>query len=299
MSTRARSDDRTYPLSNLPQVRKLKARPEELETKDRRLAIRRIRVFPDPILRKKCRVVRRVDDKIRDLAADMIETLDAAGGIGLAANQVGALQRVVTIHMLGEESAEVLVNPEIRATEGERETIEGCLSFPGYEGLVKRAISVKARWLDENGSKMTVTAEELYAQAIEHEIDHLNGILYVDHLLAHQKLVAAGSLKREDEPHMHDVELEIHTDHSDDDEVEPDESGIEIVESTIKFSDLYSDSSISQMQYDLRSAGYVVDDPEPEHDTGHQHHGQAGHEQVESDDPHLNGGVLLDPEHRH
>jgi peptide deformylase len=96
-------------------------------------------VFPDPILRKKCRVVRRVDDKIRDLAADMIETLDAAGGIGLAANQVGALQRVVTIHMLGEESAEVLVNPEIRATEGEREIIEGCLSFPGYEGLVKRA----------------------------------------------------------------------------------------------------------------------------------------------------------------
>ena len=66
-----------------------------------------------------------------------------------------------------------LVNPEIRATEGERETIEGCLSFPGYEGLVKRAIAVKARWLDENGSKMTVTAEELYAQAIEHEIDHV------------------------------------------------------------------------------------------------------------------------------
>lgn len=139
MSIRARSDDRPYPLSNLPHVRKLKARPEELETKGRRLAIRRIRVFPDPILRKKCRVVRRVDDKIRDLAADMIETLDAAGGIGLAANQVGALQRVVTIHMLGEESAEVLVNPEIRATEGEREIIEGCLSFPGYEGLVKRA----------------------------------------------------------------------------------------------------------------------------------------------------------------
>ena len=253
------------------------------------MAIRRIRVFPDPILRKKCRVVRRVVDKVRVLAAVMIETLDAAGGIGLAANQVGALRRVVTLHLPGEESAIVLVNPEIRATEGEREIIEGCLSFPGYEGLVKRSITVKARWLDENGSKIRVTAEEVYAQAIEHEIDHLNGILYVDHLLAHQKLVTVGTLEREDEPHMHDVELEIHADHSDDDEDEPDESEIEIVESTVKFSDLYSDSSISQMQYDLRNAGYVIDEVEPVH----------SHEHAESEVPHLEGGVLPDPEHRH
>lgn len=266
------------------------------------MAIRRIRVFPDPILRKKCRVVRRVDDRVRVLAADMIETLDGAGGIGLAANQVGALQRVVTIHLPGDESAIVLVNPEVRETEGEREIIEGCLSFPGYEGLVKRSVSVKARWLDENGSKMKVTAEELFAQAIEHEIDHLNGILFVDHLLAHEKLVAAGTLKREDEPHMHDVELEVHADHSndaiDDERNEPDESDIEIVQSTIKFSDLYSDSSISQMHYDLRSAGYVIDDPDPDPGPGRQHHNGDDNDRVESDDPHLNGGVLLDPERR-
>ena len=114
------------------------------------MSIRRIRVFPDPILRKKCRVVRRVDDKIRELAADMVETMDAASGIGLAANQVGALHRVVTIHLPDDESAMVLVNPEVRETEGEREIIEGCLSFPGYEGLVTRSVTVKARWLARN-----------------------------------------------------------------------------------------------------------------------------------------------------
>jgi peptide deformylase len=276
------------------------------------LPIRRIRVFPDPILRKKCRVVRRVDDKVRELAADMIESMDGANGVGLAANQVGALQRVVTIHLPGNESAIVLVNPEIRETEGEREIIEGCLSFPGYEGMVKRSVSVKARWLDENGSKMKITTEDLFAQALEHEIDHLNGILFVDHLLAHEKLAAAGShAAEEDEPHMHDVELEIHADHSDDvadelpDELpdepadepqdEPDGSEVEIVHSTIKFSDLYSDSSISQMQYDLRQAGYVIDNPDPDPDHGHRHHDDKGHQHVESDDPHIDGGVLIDP----
>ena len=268
------------------------------------MAIRRIRVFPDPILRKKCRAVRRVDDSVRTLAADMIETMDGAGGIGLAGNQVGALRRVVTIHLPGDESAIVLVNPEVRESDGEREIVEGCLSFPGYEGLVTRSVTVKARWLDENGSKIKVTAEDIYAQAIEHEIDHLNGILFVDHLLAHQKLAAAGTLAREEEPHMHDVELEIRADHiddaTDDERDEPDESDIEIVRSTIKFSDLYSDSSISQMQYDLRNAGYVVDDPDPElapgTDNGQRHPDGDSLERVESDDPHIDGGVLLDPE---
>lgn len=260
------------------------------------MGIRRIRVFPDPILRKKCRVVRRVDDRVKELASDMIETMDGAGGIGLAANQVGALQRVVTLHLPGDEEAIVLVNPEIRETEGEREIVEGCLSFPGYEGMVKRSVLVKARWLDENGSKMKVTAEELFAQAIEHEVDHLNGILYVDHLLAHEKLAAAGTYVEQDEPHMHDVELEVHADHSDEGE-EPEESDIEVVHTTVKFSDLYSDSSISQMQYDLRQAGYVVDEPAPEVQYGHDH--DSGHAHVESDDPHLDGGVLLDPDHRH
>lgn len=249
-------------------------------------------MFPDPILRKKCRVVRRAEmDKARELAFDMIETMDAASGVGLAANQVGALQRVITLHLPGDEDAIVLINPEIRDTEGEREIIEGCLSFPGYEGMVKRSITVKARWLDENGSKMKITTEELFAQALEHEVDHLNGILYIDHLLAHEKLAAAGSHVEEDEPHMHDVELEVHADHSDED-VEPEESDIEVVHSTIKFSDLYSESAVDQMSYDLRREGFLAEKSESD-DSEHTH------DHVESDDPHLDGGVLLDPEHTH
>jgi peptide deformylase len=254
-------------------------------------------VFPDPILRKKCRVVRRIDDKVTELANDMIETMDAAGGVGLAANQVGALQRVVTLHLPGDEDAIVLINPEVRETEGEREIIEGCLSFPGLEGMVTRSVTVKARWLDENGSKIKVTAEELFAQAIEHEVDHLNGILYVDHLLAHEKLAAAGSHVDPEEPHMHDIELEVHADHSDEDE-EPEESDIEVVHSTIKFSDLYSEDSVDQMHYDLRKAGLVVDPPESELEAGAEGHTHT-HDHVESEDPHLDGGVILDPDHTH
>ncbi len=253
------------------------------------MSIRRIRVFPDPILRKKCRVVRRVDDKVKKLAADMIETMDTVGGVGLAANQVGALQRVVTLHLPGDEDAFVLVNPEIRETQGEREVIEGCLSFPGYEGIVTRSVTVKARWLDENGSKMKITTEDLFAQALEHEVDHLNGILYVDHLLAHEKLAAAGSHVEDGEPHMHDVEVEVHADHSDDD-TKPEESDIEVVHSTIKFNDLYSESSVDQMEYDLRQAGFVIDVPKS---TAHTH------DHIESDDPHLDGGVILGPDHSH
>lgn len=254
------------------------------------MPIRRIRVFPDPILRKKCRVVRRVDDKVTDLANDMIETLDAAGGVGLAANQVGALQRVVILHLPGDEDSIVLINPEIRDSEGEREVIEGCLSFPGFEGMVKRSVTVKARWLDENGSKMKITTEDLFAQALEHEIDHLNGILYIDHLLEHEKLATAGSYVDPEEPHMHDVEVELHADHSDDDDAEPAESDIEVVHTTIKFSDLYSEDSVDKMHYDLRKAGYVIDPPKPTDQT---------HDHVESDDPHLDGGVILDPDHSH
>ncbi|HCI85891.1 MAG TPA: peptide deformylase [Dehalococcoidia bacterium] len=251
------------------------------------MSIRQIRVFPDPILRKKCRVVKRVDDKVRELAYDMVETMDAASGVGLAANQVGALQRVITLHMPGDEDAIILINPEIRETFGEREVLEGCLSFPGYEGMVKRSVTVKARWLDENGSKMKVTKEDLFAQALEHEVDHLNGILYVDHLLEHERLAAAGTHIEEGETHQHDVELEVYADHSDEGET-PTEADIEVVHSTIKFSDLYSESTVNQMQYDLRRAGYVVDPPVDDDLT-----------RVESDDPELNGGVMLDPEHKH
>jgi hypothetical protein len=104
-------------------------------------------------------------------------------------------------------------------------------------------------------------------------------------------LSAAGSHVEEDEPHKHDVELEVHADHSDED-VEPEESDIEVVHSTIKFSDLYSESAVDQMSYDLRREGFLAEKSESD-DSEHTH------DHVESDDPHLDGGVLLDPEHTH
>ena len=248
------------------------------------MSVRRIRVFPDPILRKKCRVVKRIDHSVRELALDMVETMDAANGVGRAANQVGVLKRVVTLHLPEQQDAIILINPEIRDKSGEREVLEGCLSFPGYEGMVKRSVTVKARWLDENGSKMKISTEDLFAQALEHEIDHLNGILYVDHLLEHQRLAAAGTHMNEESPHMHDLELEVRADHDDTAEMST-EDNIEVVHTTVKFSELYSDSSVHQMQYDLRRAGYVIDQPDID-----------GLNKIESDNPNLDGGIILDSE---
>ncbi|MBM3956804.1 MAG: peptide deformylase, partial [Gemmatimonadetes bacterium] len=103
-----------------------------------------IRKYPDPILRRRARAIRRVDDAVRTLARDMIETMQQAGGAGLAANQVGVLRRLIVLQ-LPEEDPRVLVNPAITAREGSRQVEEGCLSVPGYTGLLERAVRVKAR----------------------------------------------------------------------------------------------------------------------------------------------------------
>ncbi|MBA30995.1 MAG: peptide deformylase [Chloroflexi bacterium] len=211
------------------------------------MSIKRIRVYPDPMLRKKCRVVKRIDNKIITLSKDLVDTLVAAGGVGLAANQIGELSRIITLHMPEEVKPIILINPEITRKEGERNVVEGCLSLPGYEGLVKRSVVVSARWIDLNRSRYKVTKEELFAQALEHEIDHLNGILYTDHLLEHEKLKHAGL--EQDHPHSHDVDMKI-TVQKDNDKSK------EILESRLNFSKLYSDSSISQMQYELHNEGY-------------------------------------------
>ena len=132
--------------------------------------------------------MRRIDASIHRLIDDMVETMHYAGGVGLAANQVGVLQRVMVVHLPEEEAPRVYVNPEITSREGQREVEEGCLSIPGYRGFIMRAVTVKARGQNREGKLIRVTAEDLLAQAIEHEIDHLNGILYVDHLESHDKL---------------------------------------------------------------------------------------------------------------
>ena len=144
-------------------------------------------MLPNPLLRTKAKKIRQIDDSIVRLAEDMTETMRFHNGIGLAANQVGVLKRVVVIEV-PDDSLRVLVNPEIIRKYGEREVEEGCLSVPGYRGLVTRSIWVKARSLSIEGEELRIKAEGLLAQALEHEIDHLNGIVYVDHLKQHEDL---------------------------------------------------------------------------------------------------------------
>ena len=118
----------------------------------------------------------------------MIETMQNAYGVGLAGNQVGVLQRVIVIQLPEDEEPRVFINPQIVRRDGEREVEEGCLSIPGYRGLVKRSVNVRAKGLDRNGRVVRVNADELLAQALEHEIDHLNGTLYIDHLVDRDQL---------------------------------------------------------------------------------------------------------------
>jgi len=152
------------------------------------LAVLNMRTLPDPVLRQKARRVTKIDDSLQQLIDDMIETMRDASGVGLAANQVGVLQRVVVIEIPEEEQMRVLINPEIIRREGERVVEEGCLSIPGYRGELTRSLKVRVRALDRNGKPVRFKAEGLLAQALEHETDHINGTLYIDHLESPDKL---------------------------------------------------------------------------------------------------------------
>ncbi|MCE2405037.1 MAG: peptide deformylase [Dehalococcoidia bacterium] len=147
-----------------------------------------MRIVPDPILRQKAKRVSSIGGSLQRLIDDMIETMQEANGVGLAANQVGVLQRVVVIQLPEDEEPWVFINPEIIRREGEREVEEGCLSIPGYRGMVRRSVKVRAKGLDRNGKQVRVSAEELLAQALEHEIDHLDGTLYIDRLVSRDQL---------------------------------------------------------------------------------------------------------------
>jgi peptide deformylase len=152
------------------------------------LAILTIRIVPDPVLFKKARKIAKITPRHKKLADDMVATMDHHNGVGLAANQIGVLERVAVVRTPGMEEALVLVNPEIIKQEGEREVEEGCLSVPGYRGMVTRSEKIRARYQSLAGKPLKVEADELLAQALEHEIDHLNGILYLDHLISHETL---------------------------------------------------------------------------------------------------------------
>jgi len=153
------------------------------------LAVLPILELPDPSLRKRAKKVKNIDDSVLRLAYDMIDTMRDAVGVGLAATQVGVHQRVIVVQLPGEDEASIFINPAISHREGEREVEEGCLSIPGYKGLITRSVSVRFRALDHTAMTVKVKADGLLAQALEHEVDHLNGILYIDHLESHQKLI--------------------------------------------------------------------------------------------------------------
>lgn len=144
------------------------------------MAIRQIRKNEDEILTKKCKEVKKFDEKLAILLDDMYETMVQANGVGLAAPQVGILKRVVVID-IGEGKIE-MINPTIVETDGEQTGEEGCLSFPGIYGEVTRPNYVKARALDRNGKEFEIEAEELLARAICHECDHLDGIVFKSHV---------------------------------------------------------------------------------------------------------------------
>ena len=148
-----------------------------------------IRFLPDPVLRKKAKRVPRIDASIHRLIEEMIESMHAARGVGLAAPQIGVSLRVIVIGLPDEEPF-ALINPEIVKRSGEREVTEGCLSVPGYHADLTRSKVVTAKGLDPSGKEVRIKArEDLLAQALEHEIDHLNGVLYIDHLPSLDALV--------------------------------------------------------------------------------------------------------------
>ena len=151
------------------------------------MAILPVRVVPDPVLRQKSKRVRTINDSIQKLISDMIETMHEAPGVGLAAPQVGVPLRVIVISLPEQEDI-ALINPGIMRKSGERLVNEGCLSIPGYVGEVKRAESVTVKGRNQNGKEIRIKADGLLAQALEHEIDHINGTLYIDQLESMDKL---------------------------------------------------------------------------------------------------------------
>ena len=147
------------------------------------MAIRNIRVMGDDILTKKCKPVKEMTEKNRELVQDMLDTMYEADGVGLAAPQVGILKRIAVVNVTEERNQPiVLVNPEIVKEEGEQRGSEGCLSVPDKVGIVVRPNKVKVKAYDINMKPITVKGEELLARALVHEIEHLDGILYVDRI---------------------------------------------------------------------------------------------------------------------
>jgi peptide deformylase len=163
------------------------------------MAILAIRIYPDPVLRVKCREVTEFDAALRKLAADMVQTMHAAPGVGLAAPQVGSDLRLAVVDTsVGENPADlkVFVNPRIVHREGMETDTEGCLSLPGLTDKVDRPLKITVQAQDLAGKPFELQAEDYQARAICHEVDHLDGILFTDHLRGLRKERARRALKK-------------------------------------------------------------------------------------------------------
>jgi peptide deformylase len=157
--------------------------------------IRPILVVGNPVLRHKAKRISQVDKPIQRLIEDMIETMRAAPGVGLAAPQVGVPLRLAVIDV--DDKITVIINPEIVKTFGEHEFDEGCLSVPGFWGQVNRAEKVSVKALDRNGKELRIRdAEGLFAQALQHEIDHLDGRLYIDRMESLERLQRSEPMRK-------------------------------------------------------------------------------------------------------
>ncbi|MCA1295060.1 peptide deformylase [Paenibacillus sp. alder61] len=144
------------------------------------MALRIIVLEPDEVLHQVAKEVKKITPNVQKLLTDMAETMYKAEGVGLAAPQIGILKRVIVVDVGDEHGLIELINPEIVSKEGEQFGPEGCLSIPGYRGDVRRAQTVTVKGLDRNGKEVTYTGSDLLARAFQHEIDHLNGVLYTD-----------------------------------------------------------------------------------------------------------------------
>jgi peptide deformylase len=151
------------------------------------VAIREIKILPEPVLKQKARRVSSISGSVKKLIDDMFETVHEAHGAGLAAPQVGVSLRVIVLTVPEQEEC-ALINPELVKKKGERTVTEGCLSVPGVCADITRAEQVTVKGRDPSGKQVRIKAEGLLAQALEHEIDHLNGVLYIDYLDSMDKL---------------------------------------------------------------------------------------------------------------
>jgi peptide deformylase len=163
------------------------------------MSILPIRIYPDPVLRVKCAPIEDFDDELRTLVSDMIETMHAAPGVGLAAPQVGIEKRVAVVDTtVGKEPDRllVLINPRIEESSGREIDSEGCLSIPDYTDKVARPTRISVTYQDLEGTEQTLITEDFEARAVCHELDHLDGVLFVDHLRGLRRDRARRQLKK-------------------------------------------------------------------------------------------------------